>query len=96
MSREDKEVITMVNAPHEARARQHRLIMAQAQREYSRRHAAVRAILRLVFRVELCILAVGLLTIAIGNGWLADWLGAIAIAFFNAAGALQILCYIRG
>lgn len=92
MNREDKEVIRMVNAPHEERARRKRRQMQYAKLQ----QLAIRAILKLAIKVELCTIAIGLLIIAVGNGWLADWLGRLAIAICIAAGSVQIGRYIEG
>lgn len=86
MSNADAQVINMVNAPHEKRARQ-----KEQRRQAKRRQAKMReSLLHLVIRLELYAIAIGLLVIAAAHGAVAEWLSTIGIAICIAAGAVEL------
>ena len=86
MSNADAQVIGMVNRPHEERAK-----AAQMRKAKQRRKAELRQLmLVLALRLELYILAIALLFIATAHGWVAGWLGTIAMAITLAAGAVEV------
>lgn len=86
MSSADAQVINMVNSPHEQRARQ-----KEQQRKARRRQARMReSLLRLTIKLELYIIAIGLLVIAAAHGAVADWLRSIGIALCIAGGAVEL------
>lgn len=86
MSNADAQVINMVNAPHEERARREK-----QKKAARRRRASIRqAMMELTIKLELCLLAMGLIVIAIGHGVVAEWLGVLGIAGCIAWGAIEI------
>lgn len=86
MSNADAQVINMVNAPHEERARREK-----QKKAARRRRASIRqAMMELTIKLELCLLAMGLIVIAIGHGVVAKWLGLLGIAGCIAWGAIEI------
>lgn len=86
MSNADAQVINMVNAPHEARAREEK-----ARKGRKRRKArAERILLELVLRLELWLIALAVAFIATAHSWVADWLGVIAMAMCLAGGAVEV------
>lgn len=86
MSNADAQVINMVNAPHEKRAQE-----KERRRQAKRRQERMReSLLRMIIRLELYVIAIGLLFIAAAHGWVADWLSTIGIALCIAAGAVEL------
>ena len=86
MSNADAQVINMVNAPHEARAREEK-----ARKVKKRRKArAERILLEMVLRLELWFIGLTVVFIATAHGWVADWLGIIGMAMCLAGGAVEL------
>ena len=96
MNNADAQVINMVNAPHIMRERRHKKWLSLVQRSNRhrkdrRRRASIRqAMMELTIKLELCLLAMGLIVIAIGHGVVAEWLGVLGIAGCIAWGAIEI------
>ena len=86
MSNADAQVINMVNAPHEARARKEKASKARKRRQMQFQ----RFLLTMALKLELFILALGLIFIATAHGWVAGWLGTVGMAITIAAGAIEL------
>ena len=78
MNTADQQVIAMVNAPHERRARE-AARRRREQMEKRRKQSAVDAFVGLLIKLECCTIAAGFFLIAIGYGWMADWVGTLGI-----------------
>ena len=86
MSNADAQVITMVNAPHEERARR------EKERKVARRRQAraQKAVMLLIIKLELCLIGVGLAVIAAAHGVVADWLAVLGVAVLMISGAVEV------
>lgn len=96
MNLADQQVIAMVNAPHERRAQEaaRRLKKMQARparrRAQQKRSAAMNAFLWLVVKLELYMLAGGVMIIALGNRWIDADLGVIGLLCCVAGGFIEL------
>ena len=96
MNLADAQVINMVNAPHERRAREAecRLKKMQARparrRAIKKRNAAMNAFLWLVVKLELYLLAGGVMIIALGWGWIEADLGVIGLICCMVGGLIEL------
>lgn len=86
MTKADAQVIDMVNAPHEKRVQQKEAMRQAKRRQKNMRKAA----LELTVKLELYAIAIGLLIIAAGHGWVADWLSTIGVAICIAGGSVEL------
>lgn len=94
MNTADAQVIAMVNAPHERRARE-AARKQKKQQAQKKRVAEVNRFLWLVIRWELYILAGGLMVLALGYGWIEGGLGIAGLLCCVVGGFMELWRYVR-
>jgi len=92
MNNADAQVINMVNRPHEERERR-----ARQARQAKRRQTAFRKwMLELILRLEIYVIALGLIFIATAHGWVTGWLGALGTVVCIAGCTIEVVRPMKG
>ena len=94
MNTADAQVIAMVNAPHERRARE-AARKQKKQQAQKKRVAEVNRFWWLVIKMELYILAGSLMVLALGYGWVEVGTGIIGLLLCIVGGFMELWRYVR-
>ena len=91
MKSADTQVINMVNAPHERREQQ-----KERRRQAKRRQIIIcQSFLKLLIKLEMHAIAIGLLIVAALQGWIANWMETVGVAICIAGGAMELGMYME-